>query len=152
MLCLAVGTTTSWSGISDNSPQLDQFTDHTSVETPLICMTVISSLELTQIPDNYNCGTSVPVNQSKTSLGMKVFLLRKHAKFMVLSSKRTQEISLLQEVVVPTRSKYLMETICSSHALKSKILVELLSLSISAIKETCLLVVVETVSSEFSML
>jgi hypothetical protein len=115
-------------------------------------MMVIYLLELTQIADNCSCGTLELVNQLKISPGMKVFHQRKHAKSMELNSKRTLEISLLQEVVEPTKSKYLMATICSNLAHKSKILVELLSQSISAIKEICLPAEEETVSSEFSML
>ena len=101
---------------------------HMFVVTPLIYMMVIFLLEPTPIPINCNYGTLVHVSQLKTSLGTKVFLQKKLAKFTELNSKRTPEILSLLEVVVLMKLKFLMETICSNHVLKSKILVELHSL------------------------
>ena len=140
-----------WFGILDNKVQLDPFMVHMFVEILLIYMTVIFSLVLTLIPDSCNYGTLVLASQSKISLGMRVFLQKKLAKFTELNSKRTPEILSLLEVVVLMKLKFLMETICSNHVLKSKILVELHSQQISVIKETCLPAVEVTVLLEFLM-
>jgi hypothetical protein len=147
-----VGIIMLWFGILDNKVQLDPFMDHTFVEIQLIYMTVIFLLVLIQTPDSCNYGTLVLASQSKISLGMKVFLQKKLAKFTALNSKRTQEISLSLVVVEPTKLKCLMETTCSNHAPRSKTLVELLSLLISVIKEICSLAVEVMVSLESSML
>ena len=147
-----VGIIMLWFGILDNKVQLDPFMDHTYVEIQLIYMTVIFWLVLTLIPDSCNYGTLVLASQSKISLGMRVFLQKKLAKFTALNSKRTLEISLSLVVVEPTKLKCLMETICSNHVPRSKILVELLSQLISVIKEICSLAVEVMVSLECSML
>jgi len=147
-----VGIIILWFGILDNKVQLDPFMVHTFVEILLIYMTVIYSLVLTLIPDSCNYGTLVLVSQLKISLGMRVFLLKKLAKFTALNSKRTLEIWLSLVVVELTKLKFLMETTCSNHVPRSKILVELLSLLISVIKEICSLAVEVMVSLECSML
>jgi len=72
------------------------------------------------IKDNCNYGTLELANPLKIFLGMRDFHLKKPAKFTEHNSKRTQAISSSLEVVVLMRSKSLMETICLSHALKSK--------------------------------
>ena len=66
--------------------------------------------------------------------------------------KRTLVISLLRVDLELMKSKFLTETTCSNHVLKSEISVELVSLSISATVETCSHVVVETVLLGYSML
>ena len=126
--------------------------DRTFAEIQLIFMTDISSQELTQIPNNCSCGILVRVNQSRTFLGMRDYHRRRRARSMELNSKRALETSLLQEEVAPTKSRFSMVITCSSHALKSKISVELLSLLILAIKGTCSLAEVVMVSSEYSTL
>jgi len=83
---------------------------------------------------------------------MKVFLQKKLAKFTALNSKRTLEILLSLVVVERTKLKFLMETTCSNHVPRSKILVELLSQLILVIKEICSLAVEVMVSLECSML
>ena len=118
MLSLAVGIIMLWFGISDNKHQLDLFTVLTFAEIPLTCTMVIFLLELMRIKDNCNYGTLELVSQLKIFLGMRVFHLRKLAKFMALNSKRTLVTLSSLEEVAPTRSKFLTVTICSSLALK----------------------------------
>ena len=66
--------------------------------------------------------------------------------------KRTLVILLLPVDLESMKSKFLTETTCSNHVLKSEISVELLSLLISATAEICSLAVEVMVSLECSML
>jgi len=122
------------------------------VVIPSIFMMAIFSQVNIQTQNNFNFGISELVNQSKISVGMRAYHQRNLASFIPRNSKRTLEISLSLVDLELMKSKSSMEIICSNHALKSGISVELLSQLISATVEICLLAVVVMVSSESLML
>ena len=140
-------------GTSEFQTQSVQSTVLTFAETQSIYTTSSCWQVPTRTTSSSSFGTLVLVSLSmRTYHGMRDFHQRSHALSMEHSSKRPLVIWLWLEVVARTRSRSLMETICSSHVPRSKTSAELASVSTSVTRETCLHAEEVMESSEFSML